>query len=314
MNDAIYYSKKLDNLVDRIKKEVPEPNKSRILTFRQACIGEGLSSHRIASLLFRMHSASTLMGHKEFDTFSRNEIADLLTKINAIGTKRRGYRVINEPLSKATINDYKMCIRKFWKWLKGTDDYPSEVSWVRIRGRKRNGLLPEDIWTPEEVKKLADSCNELRDKVFIMCLYDSGCRIGEFLKLRRKDVTFDENGAVLSVNGKTGSRRVRIFPSTSLLSQWLGLLPERSPTARIWVNIGRGNGKPMSHESAYQMLKRARKKSGINKRCNPHIFRHSRATNYAPKADGCCHEGAFWLDAGFVHGWDLYTSLRKECG
>ena len=40
-------------------------------------------------------------------------------------------------------------------------------------------------------------------------LYDSGCRIGELLTLRVKDIEYDDYGIRLTVNGKTGVRRVR---------------------------------------------------------------------------------------------------------
>jgi len=43
-----------------------------------------------------------------------------------------------------------------------------------------------------------------RDKAFISLLYESGCRIGELLNLKIKNVEFDANGAVLIVNVKTG--------------------------------------------------------------------------------------------------------------
>ena len=70
----------------------------------------------------------------------------------------------------------KSIIKKFWKWLKNTDDYPPEVSWIKRRKRK-NGLLPKDIWTPEEVNKIAGFVSNIRDKAFILGLFGTGCRI-----------------------------------------------------------------------------------------------------------------------------------------
>ena len=42
-------------------------------------------------------------------------------------------------------------------------------------------------------------------------LYDSGSRLVEIMTLRNKDVDFDQYAAVLSVTGKTGYRKVRVF-------------------------------------------------------------------------------------------------------
>lgn len=46
-----------------------------------------------------------------------------------------------------------------------------------------------------------------------MLVPESCCRIGEILSLKIKNIQFDEYGIVLTVNGKTGMRRVRIIDS-----------------------------------------------------------------------------------------------------
>ena len=64
--------------------------------------------------------------------------------------------------------------------------------------------------TETELEKIVSVLNNARDKAIVYALYDSGCRIGELLTLRNKDVEFDEYGAILSVTGKTGYRKVRV--------------------------------------------------------------------------------------------------------
>ena len=60
-----------------------------------------------------------------------------------------------------------------------------------------------------------------RSNASVLGLFGSGCRIGEFLTLRREDVTFDKYSCQILVNGKTGSRRVRVSPAASLaISEW----------------------------------------------------------------------------------------------
>jgi integrase/recombinase XerD len=46
---------------------------------------------------------------------------------------------------------------------------------------------------------MAESAETIRDKAFILVLYESGCRIGEILTLRIRNVQFDDYGAVLIV-------------------------------------------------------------------------------------------------------------------
>ena len=57
-------------------------------------------------------------------------------------------------------------------------------------------MLPEELLTEEEVKRLAEAAENPRDRDFILTLYESGCRVGELISLRLKHVQFDNYGAV----------------------------------------------------------------------------------------------------------------------
>ena len=58
--------------------------------------------------------------------------------------------------------------------------------------KKERKKLPREMLTIEEVKKLAKHTNNLRDRCFILILYESGARIGELLNLKIKDIEFDK--------------------------------------------------------------------------------------------------------------------------
>ena len=88
-------------------------------------------------------------------------------------------------------------------------DYPREVKWVRVR-RKRKRILPETLLTREDIERLIRATENPRDRALILTHYESVCRIGEILSLKIENVSFDRDGTVLMVSGKTGSRRVRI--------------------------------------------------------------------------------------------------------
>jgi integrase len=111
-------------------------------------------------------------------------------------------------------------------------------------------------------------------------LYESGCRIGEILTLRIKNVLFDENGAVLLVDGKTGQRRVRIIASVPLLSIWLNNHPFReNPDSPLWIVVGTKNhNQPLAYPSVATQLRKIAERAGVKKKVNPHAFRHARAT------------------------------------
>ena len=143
--------------------------------------------------------------------------------------------------------------------------------------------LPEELLTKEEIMKMVDAAEHIRDKAFILTLYESGCRIGELLNLRIKHVQLDKWGAVLLVNGKTGQRRVRVIVSFPKLNQWIENHPLREdPNAPLWITIGTNSrNKVLNYATAKTVLKKLAKKAGIKKRIYPHLFRHSRATHLA---------------------------------
>jgi integrase/recombinase XerD len=79
----------------------------------------------------------------------------------------------------------------------------------------------------EEVQKLIESAPTVQKKAFLACMYESGARPEEFLRLTNTDTRIDSKGAVLMLRGKTGERRIRIISFSKLLQQWLEVHPLR---------------------------------------------------------------------------------------
>jgi integrase/ribosomal protein L40E len=261
------YRKILDRTLDSLKSSgICEENKEAILKFQEQCFSEGLSLARIIKYLNTLHRIAILLG-KPFAEAKKDDILKLVQRI-----EQGNY-------SDWTKRDYKIIIRKFYKWLRNSEGYPEEVKWIKASMRK-NSLLPEELLTEEEVKKMAEVADNPRDKALVLVLYESGCRIGEILSLRIKHVCFDEYGAQLIVNGKTGSRRVRIIASSPNLASWLDNHPIKDSESPLWTSL-RSKNEPLTYSAAKELLKELARKSGIRKRVYPHLFRHSRATMLA---------------------------------
>jgi len=185
-----------------------------------------------------------------------------------------------ERLKRAEITkqDYKKLIRKFFKWM----DRGDLVDRIKI-SRKDSRKFPEDMLSEEEIEKMINACEHPRDKALISSLYERGARISEIGNLKIKHVKFDQYGAVLIVDGKTGMRRVRIIFSSPYLATWLENHPFRdNPEAFGWVGIGTvGRNVPLQYGAIRMHFKRIAVKAGIKKRIHPHLFRHSRSTHLA---------------------------------
>jgi site-specific recombinase XerD/ribosomal protein L37E len=293
---------------------VPEPNRELILGFYKALVTEDLSRGRIAVLLGNIYRVSCWLQHRPFQEMTKDDIIDLIEQIKSIKTIRYAKKTIRKGYAEQTIESYKITIKKFWKWLKGTEECPSEVSWIK-RKKKKNGLLPEDIWTPDEINKLAGAASNTRDRAFILGLFGSGCRIGEWLPLRRKDIMPDKYSCYVLVNGKTGSRRVRLTPAASLaLAAWLDVHPNKDSEAPIWINIQVRKEIPDQHltyDWAHKMLKDLAKRAGISKPIRPHLMRHSLASFYAPRlTESVMNEHFGWRQGGRTVA--IYTHLSGK--
>jgi hypothetical protein len=145
--------------------------------------------------------------------------------------------------------------------------------------------LPEELISEEEALKMINTAEYPRDKALISTLHESGCRAGEILTMRIKHLQFDDYGAVIIIDGKTGSRRVRLITSTPYLIGWMNVHPESGdPNAPLWIMVRRHKTDKrifVNYTCMRAMLKRVAQMAGIKKRVYPHLFRHSRATTVA---------------------------------
>ena len=191
-----------------------------------------------------------------------------------------------------TKHDYRVVVKKFWTWINNQtiDDLdewetPNIVKWIKIKAPRNSKKLPSELLTPQDIKHLLGYCRTLREKALISVLYESGARIGELLDLKIKDVIFDEHGAILNLFGKTGYRKVRLVGSQPAISQWLELEHpvSKDRNAYLFCNTYKNQskdyrGKKLTHSSIYKILDKLKERANFEKPINPHIFRHSRAT------------------------------------
>jgi len=178
-------------------------------------------------------------------------------------------------------------VKAFFKWLSGTDEYPSNVKWIKTTMKNKNHKLPTDLLTKKEIKAMVDAADMPMEKAFIMVLYESACRIGEILNLKIKDVAIDQYGSVIVVDGKTGMRRIRLIESSPDLTLWINNHPKKQDReAPLFIYLIEHNhhevyGKGVNHHAVQCIIKRLSNRAGITKHIHPHLFRHSRLTELA---------------------------------
>ncbi|MGH9922011.1 MAG: tyrosine-type recombinase/integrase [Nitrososphaerales archaeon] len=259
------------NLDGSIRKEMEnlksEMNGETILRYQQRRVAEGISLSRQFKCMKTLKSISRIL-NRRFDEATKEDIVRLIVEIE------------QKPLSVWTKHDYKVILKKFYQWLYNYEEgYPPVVKWIKASNNISNGLKKSDLLTPEEVKKLVEAATTLRDKALILVLAESGRRIGEILTLRIGDVEFDNMGARILVDGKTGRDHVRIIASAPTLATWLDNHPVRNdPKAPVWIGSNHGVLKQITYASARSMMKDCIAHAGLKKRIWFHLFRHTRGT------------------------------------
>jgi integrase/recombinase XerD len=270
--DIHNYPKKLKSAVALVERsDISDRDKKIILDFRDYCSLNGIGIARTVRYMGVMKDWAKLI-EVDFDKVSKEDIT-------------RAVRIIQERehYSAWTKSTYKSMLKRFYKWLKNTgDEYPEEVKWINsnIKRIDRKLISNGELLTEEEVQRLINLADHPRDKALISLLYESGARIGEAASLQICNLSFDEHGVIINVEGKTGSRPIRLISSVPYLTTWLNNHPFReNKYAPLWINIGNTNhNSVMNYPSIRMLLKRLFVRANIQKRFNPHMFRHSRAT------------------------------------
>ena len=165
------------------------------------------------------------------------------------------------------------------------DNQISEDPTEGIEGPKTGRYLP-DVLTVKEVEAIIDATSHtgtqaVRNRAIVELLYGCGLRVSELTSLRLSDLFFKEE-LVRVAEGKGGKQRWVPINEEAMrrVEEWLS---ERATmdialrdSERVFVSY---QGKALSRQSVFKMVRQAALIAGISKELSPHSFRHSFATH-----------------------------------
>ena len=122
------------------------------------------------------------------------------------------YRQENN-ISKSSIDNKRRYLSSFFKWLED-EEYIFKSPLRRIHKIKTTVPVKE-TYADEDIEKLRDNCEELRNLAIIEMLNSTGIRIGELINLDISDVDFEERECV--VLGKGDKERIVYFDAKTKL-------------------------------------------------------------------------------------------------
>lgn len=136
------------------------------------------------------------------------------------------------------------------------------------------------LFTPTEVKKLLDACQNDREEALLFFLIDTGLRLAEVVALSGEHVDLT-TGTVKVKQGKGRKERV-VFLGVAARKQMLRYYLEQWGTSQgpgekqpVWVNVW--TEKRLTKSGLAQLLTRIGKRADV-KQCTTHAFRRTHAT------------------------------------
>ncbi len=180
------------------------------------------------------------------------------------------YLKTERKLSNGSINTYNSGLR----FLYGVT-LDISLNYKQIPCQKKKRKIP-DILTQEEIKRLFDSCNNLRDKCILMTIYGAGLRLSEVANLKVSDID-SKKMRILIRSGKGGKDRY------ALLSQMnLDILREYWLSYRPQDYLFKSRMKSSTHltpRAIANIFHKYKEKAGITKKVSVHTLRHCFATH-----------------------------------
>ena len=175
-------------------------------------------------------------------------------------------------------------LKSFYKFLvyEGElDDDPTVLLEAPKLGRK----LPDTL-SVEEIDKILSTIDHskpegMRNRAMLETLYSSGLRVSELIGLKLSNVHFDVG--FLRIFGK--GNKERLVPIGREALKFINIYREE---VRVHLDIKPGfenflflnrNGRQLSRQMIFMVIKDLVAKSGIQKTISPHTFRHSFATH-----------------------------------
>lgn len=229
-----------------------------------------------------------------------------LAEIDAVAIKMWLYRLQQRGLSDVTVASYQRILSAFFSWSVNNDflmkNPCSKVASIKYEKKHKKAL------TPEELASVRDACVTLKERVIVEMLYSTGCRVREFVAIRRADINLVSK-TVLAHNWK--SRREKVVYLSDVCLHYLRRYLEETSGEYVFYHSGFGGQKPVDIRTVERIIERIGARAGLPKgRLHPHIFRHTLATNIVSNG-GSLSDAQAVLDHAKPETTLIYAEISK---
>jgi site-specific recombinase XerD len=200
-------------------------------------------------------------------------------ELESITTKElRQYIVaLRERLAVDSAAGHLRALHRFFSWCADEYNIPNPMRSIKRAAQPKPS--PKAI-TPSDFIKLFEATSKtpagIRDRAILAFFADTGCRLGGLLNLQIDQLDLEQRYAVVKEKGS----KTRKIPFTHytrvLLMHWLEV--RESKSTYVFTTIK--GGEQLTESGLHEILKRLKRRAGVEGRVNPHSFRHRFALEY----------------------------------
>ena len=179
--------------------------------------------------------------------------------------------------SKVTLDNIRRILSTFFSWLED-ENYIIKSPVKRIH-KIKTGKVVKETYTDENIEILRDNCKGIRDLAIIDLLNSSGIRVGELVKLNRKDINFNDRECI--VLGKGEKQRKVYFDSKTKIHLQKYLELRKDDNEALFVSLLNPHNR-LQISGVEIRLRQLGRSLNIDK-VHPHKFRRTLATKAIDK-------------------------------
>ena len=200
------------------------------------------------------------------------------------GLRGNGSETSQKRASQATVRHYYNVLKRFYNWLV-EEGILGENLMDRIHVAKP---APPVIspYSQEEIRKMLAICDYdfehnarflgSRNRAIILVLLDAGLRLSELLAMKLGDIK-EENGHIKILGKGRRERIVRVGKTAKwAVDRYLTYRPQNG-RQELWLNE---EGKPLNGSGLQSLVKRLKKRAGVDSEGSIHRFRHTFALEF----------------------------------
>lgn len=249
----------LSNSTDLMVSDLPE----KIHFFLGLKTLEGLSELSIE----RYQEELNMFSRYILKPVNQIDINDLRSYLAIIQTEKH--------YEKITLNGKMAVLRSFFGTLYREEIIPKDPS-IRLKNLKVNVKELREPLEAEEVEKLRNACKDIREKSIIEVAVSTGCRVSEMLKIKLKEINWNENSIL--IHGKGGKNR-SVYFSVKCKLYLQEYIEERKGTSEFLFLGEREPYSPLTKSGIEKIFKRIANRTDIVNNVSPHILRHNFCTD-----------------------------------